>query len=293
MVVLSLLDNTLTAPSTPTNVSVNLLPVQSKGSQNVGGQKTSSLGLEGPPRSPIRKRSSELSKPPSVDEPQVHVYNCHFAQCSLLSRDRSFFQVTYRAISNQFRPIFGSFWGILVLYQTILSKLIGIRAKNFEAICPKFKATWPVTWSLDTLWFAGVIVLNVIGTWFCIVLYSAWMYSMVRGQFSGLKRFIFSLHLQPPQNLPRKLPSMVNYQWRQALEVAIGALQLFLQPLPLQLVTISTIWTLIRIVEMGMICLWLAKPPFLSLVLIMPRFRDHLLTQGTNGTPWILKWGQN
>ena len=104
MVVLSLLDNTLTAPSTPTNVSVNLLPVQSKGGQNAGGQKSSSLGLEtGPPRSPIRKKSSELSKPPSVDEPQVHVFNCHFWHSVVFDHVTGhFFKSIVKAVLDQF-----------------------------------------------------------------------------------------------------------------------------------------------------------------------------------------------
>lgn len=67
-----ILDNTLTAPSTPTNISVQLLPVKNTAAASNPTANTSGIQKDTALlRSPIRKKSSELSMPPSIDEPQV------------------------------------------------------------------------------------------------------------------------------------------------------------------------------------------------------------------------------
>ena len=73
----AILDNTLTAPSTPTNISVQLLPVKNTNPTNPSGnpsgiQKDTNYTI----RSPMRKKSSELSMPPYSDEPQVQDVSC-------------------------------------------------------------------------------------------------------------------------------------------------------------------------------------------------------------------------
>ena len=75
----AILDNTLTAPSTPTNISVQLLPVKNTNPTNPSGnpsgtQKDTNYTI----RSPMRKKSSELSMPPYSDEPQVQDVSCTY-----------------------------------------------------------------------------------------------------------------------------------------------------------------------------------------------------------------------
>ena len=52
-------------------------------------------------------------------------------------------------------------------------------------------------------------MLNVIGTWVCIVLYSAWMYSMVRGQFSAL--WPQKVYFQPPPTTSTKAAKKTSF----------------------------------------------------------------------------------